>query len=229
MRIPTTESRSGLDTGAGSLGSTRIVDAVGPALELLGHQISQLQERAASQQASTEAVAAQKGFLDLQENAKATYQASLEGALEGGAGFFDGLFVGTEKEPGLFDQQASAFLAGVPEPLQREYTQRVSVMRNAFEDAAARDELRMRRNHAEQVINRQVDNALQTISQNPASLDGELLDMNELVSRSGFNEDEAAALRQSMQNRMVLQAARTEMALDPDGFGASLMAFQRKG
>ena len=248
MRIPTTESRRGLDTGAGTLSTPRLTDAVGPSLRSLGGAVTQLAERYQRQQDAVgpslgslgggavtqlaeryqrqqdadQAMRARKSFLDFQSDVRADYEAALENAPENGAGLHESWIVGTEDEPGVFDQRALGFIASLPESLRGEYMARVEEMRDGYDDQLARDQLEISQSFSNSVITQQMEVSVAAISRNPGTFEDQLEDVTALVVESGLPVSQAVELLQASERQLAMIAARAEMERDPDGFGRAL-------
>ncbi len=247
MRIPTTESRRGLDTGAGALSTPRLTDAVGPSLRSLGGAVTQLAERYQRQQDAVgpslrspggavtqlaeryqrqqdadQVMRARKSFLDFQSDVRADYEAALENAPENGAGLHESWIVGTEDEPGVFDQRALGFIAALPESLRGEYMARVEQMRDGYDDQLARDQLEISQSFSNSVITQQMEVSVAAINRNPGTFEDQLEDVTALVVESGLPVSQAVELLQASEQQLAMIAARAEMERDPDGFGQAL-------
>lgn len=222
MRIPTTEARRNLDTGAGTLSTPRITDAVGQSLRSVGGAVSQLAERYQRQQDADQAVRARKSFLDFQNTVQDDYRASLENAPENGAGLHESWIVGVGEEPGHFDQRAVGFIAGLPESMRAEYMARVEEMRDGYDDRIARDQLEISQGFSNSVITQQMEVSVAAISQNPGTFEDQLEDVQALVVEAGLPVSQAAELLQTSEQQLAMIAARAQMERDPEGLSQAL-------
>ena len=234
MRIPVTEARRQLDTGAGTFRVAPVNTGAGRALEGLGKELGRLGERYQEQQEAAlgeryqqqqdadQAMHARKNYLAFQSDVRADYEAALENAPENGAGLYESWIVGTEDEPGVFDKRALGFIAALPEALRGEYMARVDEMRDGYDYQLARDQLEISRSFANSVITQQMEASVAAISRNPGTFEDQLEDVTALVMESGLPVSQAAELLQASEQQLAMIAARAQMGQDPEGFGRAL-------
>ena len=222
MRIPVTEARRQVDSGASTFRVARVNTSAARALQGLGADLGRLAERRLDQQREVETASGRQVFLDLQNRLQEEYRATLEDMPEGGAGHYDRWFVGTGNDPGLFQQRVEPFLASLPEHLQGEYRARATALRGQLEATAANDELTARRSFAADVVTSQTEASALAVSQNPDALEAHTADVISLVQETGLPPSQAGPIAREAQQQLAMAAARGEIERDPAGMQVRL-------
>ena len=215
MRIPTTESRRGLDTGASTLRTPRVSDAVGRAVQRLGGAVAEVSRSWARQQQAAAAIEERSGLLDLQNALNTEYRTLQQNASESGAGFFEAMFSGDENRPGVFDQLANTYLGSLPEDRRAEAGLQVQQLRNRWENTVANEQLTRQRTHAVATLERQTQAAELAVAQNPAQLDAHSAEIAALAQQFNLSPAVAGPVVRELQQRLAMAAARGEISRDP--------------
>lgn len=216
MRIPQTEARRQLDPGG--VRPARVVDAIGPALRSVGGQLSALGQSYVQQEEAAQNMSARQGFLEFQNQIDADYRQSMQDMPEGAQGHYDSWFVGIEGQPARFQQSAAEFISTLPPRLQAEYQARLTAYEGDFTNRVASDELKERQRFATDVIERQVQAASLTVSQDPSQLDAQITDIVGMVNGSGLPGATTSAIARAAQEQLAMIAAQGEIGRDPEGF-----------